>query len=61
MLGAQASGAQVKAPGLTVNENRSRVDIGHPAAVGMPLGMADIVTELWRFTTQIALQYSLLL
>ncbi len=48
--GAQASGAQVKAFWLTIDYDFGRVDIGYPAAVGMPLGMADIMTELRRFS-----------
>ena len=47
--GAQAPGAQVKAFWLSVNDNGSRVYIGYPAAVGVALGMADIMTELGRF------------
>ena len=46
MLGPQTSGAQVETLELTVYGNRGRVYIRYPAAVGMPLGMAYIVTEL---------------
>ncbi len=46
MLGAQASGAQVEALRLTVNQDGGRVNIGQPATVGMSLGMADIMAEL---------------
>ena len=46
MLSTQASGAQVEAFGLTVYSNRNRVNIGQPAAVGMALGVAYIMTEL---------------
>ena len=45
MLGAQASGAEVKALFLAVNSNGGRVDIGDPAPVGPALGMAYIMTE----------------
>jgi hypothetical protein len=49
MLTAQAPGAKVKTFWLAVNNNRGGMDIGHPAAVGVALGVADIMTELWRF------------
>ena len=45
MLGAQASGAQIKALLLAVDSDGSRVDIGGPAPVGPALGMAHIMTE----------------
>lgn len=45
MLGAQTSGTQVKAFGLTIYGYRGRVYVGYPAAVGTPFGMANIVTE----------------
>ena len=47
MLTAQAPGAQVKAFLLTVNFDSGGMNIGHPAAVGVALGVADIMTELW--------------
>jgi hypothetical protein len=56
MLGAQASGTQVEALELTVYRNRGRVNVGYPAAVGMPFGMTHIVAELGCFTAYIALQ-----
>ena len=46
MLVAQAPGAQVKTFGLAIYGDSSRVDIGYPATVGMPFGVADIVAEL---------------
>ena len=49
MLGTQAPGAQVEALRFTVYDNSSRLDIGHPAAVGMALGVADIITKLSGF------------
>jgi hypothetical protein len=58
MLVAQAPGAQVEMFYLAVDINGSRVYIRRPAAVGMTLGMADIMTELRCFTAQIALQFS---
>ncbi len=51
MLGAKTPGAQVYPFLLSVNDDGGRVDIGYPAAVGMPLGMAHIMTELCCFTT----------
>jgi hypothetical protein len=57
MLAAQASGAQIEPFWLTVYQNGSRMNIRHPAAVGMPLGMTYIMTELGCFPTQFALQY----
>jgi hypothetical protein len=46
MLCSQTPGAEVKTFLLTVNNNRGRVNIWYPAAVGMPLGVTDIMTEL---------------
>ena len=51
MLGAQAAGAQVEPFGFTIYNNPCRVDIGHPVAVGMALGMAHVVPELECFPT----------
>jgi len=45
VLGAQASGAQVEPFQLTIYIYRSRVNIRHPATVGVALGVADTVTE----------------
>jgi hypothetical protein len=47
MLTAQAPGAKVKPFRLTIDNNSSRMNIGHPAAVGVALGVADIMAELW--------------
>ena len=58
MLGAQTSGTQVKAFRLTIYGYRGWVYVGNPAAVGMPFGMTNIVTEQGGLTTQIALQYN---
>jgi len=57
VLGSQASGTQVEPFELTVYINRGRVNIGNPAAFGVPFGVADIMTKLWGFPTQITLQY----
>ena len=45
VLAAQASGAQVKSFWLTINDYGGRVDVGYPLAIGVTLGMADIMTE----------------
>jgi hypothetical protein len=47
MLTAQAPGTQVKPFWLAVYYDGSGMNIGHPAAVGVALGVADIMTELW--------------
>ena len=46
MLVAQASGAQVKPFWLAVYNDGGWMDIGYPAAIGVVLGVADIMTEL---------------
>ena len=46
MLTAQASGAQVKPFGLTIYNDANRVNIRHPATVGVAFGVAHIMTEL---------------
>jgi hypothetical protein len=56
MLAANTPGTQVKPLLLTVYNEGNRMNIWHPAPFGMALGMTDIVTELGRFTTPIALQ-----
>lgn len=57
MLGTQASGTEVEAFLFTVYIDRNRVNIRHPATLGMALGMTDIMTKLRGLPTQIALQY----
>jgi hypothetical protein len=49
MLVAQAPGAQVKPFWLTIYDDGSWVDIRHPAAVGVALGVTDVMTKLRRF------------
>jgi hypothetical protein len=49
ILRSQAPGAQVKVLCLAININSRRMNIGHPAAVGVTLGVADIMTELRCF------------
>jgi len=46
MLGAQASGTQVKVFELTLYHHRGRVYIWYPAAVGPTLRVAHIMAEL---------------
>ena len=47
MLGADAAGAQVQVSGLPVNDDGCRVNIRYPAALGVALGMANVITGLW--------------
>ncbi len=46
MLAAQASGAQIQSLLLAIYGDNCRVNVRHPAAVGMALGMADIMAKL---------------
>jgi hypothetical protein len=57
ILRAQASGAEIETSGATVNLNGNRVNIRQPFALGMPFGMADVLSELRSFTAQITLQF----
>jgi hypothetical protein len=50
MLIAQAPGTQIEAFGFAVDVNGNRMYIGRPAAVGVTLGMADVMTELRSLT-----------
>jgi hypothetical protein len=50
VLSAQTSGAEIELLKLAVNHNRSRMDIGVKPAIGMPFGMADILTKHRAFT-----------
>ena len=56
VLSAQAPGTQFLTFWLTINNKGNRVNIGEPATVSVALGMADVMPELRRFTTQITLQ-----
>jgi hypothetical protein len=56
MLVAQAAGAEVHLPGLALDGYGHRVYIGQPVAVGTPFRVANVMTELGRFATDIALQ-----
>ena len=60
MLGAQASGAKVKPLWLAIYYDSCWMNIGLPVSVSSTLGVADIVPELGRFSTQIALQFFIL-
>jgi len=57
VLRAQASGAEVEPFLFAIYGNSNRVNIGHPATVGVALGVTHIMTKLGQFPTQIALQY----
>ena len=46
MLGTKASGTQVEAFRLTINSDSDRMNIRHPAPVGVAHGVAYIMTEL---------------
>ena len=46
MLGAQASCTEVETPSLSIYGYCNWMYIGHPAALGMSLRMADIAAEL---------------
>ena len=49
MLCPQTSGTNIKSFFLTINNQGNRVNIKRPAAVGVSLGMANIVTKLGDF------------
>ncbi len=51
MLCAQTPGAEIEMPGLAIHDDSGRVDIGHPAPLGMALGVADIRTKTGLFST----------
>jgi len=46
MLSTQAPGAQVKPFWLAIYNNGGGMNVGYPAAVGVALGVADIMTKL---------------
>ena len=46
MLIAEASGAQVEPFGLTIYNKSDRVNIGHPATIGMAFRVAYVMPEL---------------
>ena len=51
MLGTYAPGAEVEAFGLAINCEGNGVNVGHPAAVGVLLRMAYVMTKLRCFPT----------
>ena len=55
MLGAEASGADIDPLGLPLDEDGGLFDIGQPAPVGAPTGVADIVTKLARLPAEVTL------
>jgi hypothetical protein len=55
--GAHAPGTEVEPFGFSVNSQSNRVNIRQPVTTGMALGMAHVMTELWYFTTYVALQF----
>jgi hypothetical protein len=61
MLITNTARAEVKTLLLAINKNNSRMDIRFPTPISMTFGVADSVTELRGFPTNIALQnrYSL--
>jgi hypothetical protein len=56
-VGAEAARAEVDALHLTVNHDPGRVDVRRPAAIGVTLGVADVVTEHRGLSAKIALHY----
>ena len=60
LLGAKAPGADIYPLPLAVYDDCSFADIGHPAPLGMALGMGYIVSNLWFLPTQLTLQRLLL-
>jgi hypothetical protein len=47
ILSSYASCAKVKPFIFTGNDHGDRMNVGHPIAAGMALGMAHIMTKLW--------------
>ena len=56
IVGAEAPRAQVDPLHLAVDGNPDGMDVGRPAAVGMPLGVTHVMPELRRFSTYFTLQ-----
>jgi hypothetical protein len=61
MLGTQTSGTDVDPLFLTIYNDGSPGDIGHPAPCGMALGVGNIIPDHRFFATQLTLQRLLLL
>ena len=51
----ETPGAKIKAFLLAVYNNIGRMNIWRPAVIGVPLGVAYIMTELRSLTAQVAL------
>jgi hypothetical protein len=56
VLGSQTPGAHIELFRFTIDHDCGRMDIRIKPAVGVLLGMADILTEHWTFAANIALQ-----
>jgi hypothetical protein len=51
ILRTQAACAKIKSFRFSIDNENDRMDIRQPFTLGMALGMADIMPELWYFTT----------
>jgi hypothetical protein len=60
LLGAQAPCADIDPLPLAVYDDGSLADIGHPAPLGMALGMGYVISNLRFLPTQLTLQRVLL-
>jgi len=47
VLSSYASRTKVEPLIFTRNNQSDRMDVGHPTAAGMALGMTHIITKLW--------------
>jgi len=52
--GAQATRAETEAYFLAVTWDFGRLDVGHPAMIGTPLGVAHVMTKLPSFAAVVA-------
>ena len=61
ILSPDAAGTQVHSFGFTIDHDGRGMYVSIKAAVGMLLGMADVLTKHWGFPTDVTLQnrYSL--
>jgi hypothetical protein len=53
VLSAETPGADIEASPLSLYHQSDPLDIGHPAPLGMPLGVADIMTKLRGLATNL--------
>ena len=51
VLGTQTACTKLKLKGVTVNIESHGMDVRLPVTASVPLGMTDVMTELWCFTT----------